>query len=565
MTPTPLNEYQVQALNTLPDRPLGQRFPYMLRFALLVALFTAVVLLLQGLAGCFTTELSGYPDEPAHLITGLMVHDYAVSGLKNSPLEFAEKYYLHYPKVGFGIWPPLFHFVEGAWFFLLPASKISVFALQAFIAGLLATLVTVLTSRFYGWVLGVAAGLVFVSLPMIQVYTAMIMADGLMALFAFLSMLAFAAWAESRRLRHAILLGVCIGLALMTKSNAAALALLPVIGLLLLRQYRRLFSPALILGGVIALAIAMPWELLAMRLWTSTVNTTAYSSSYAMNMFLTHLRIYFSACGPVLFPLVAVGFFRKAILPYFHRTIEPIWAAAAALPIALFLFGFAPLPPEPRYHIASVASMCLFAAAGFSWLADVASSLRGATWIRPALAALIAFLYVSITLTVPQRLSFGYSNLAADLISNPRFHRSVMLVSSENAGEGMFIAEIALREPRPSHYILRATKVLSRSRWNLDSYELLRKTPEEVMKYLESIPVRLLIVDDTPGPIKVPHHGLLKQTVALYQDKWSHIASYPRSGPNSAGGRIEVYEYTGPAKDGGTIDLDLYYTLDKIR
>ena len=304
MSSIPLNEYTVRTQQNTPlNQSKKQRFTPRLRFALLLVIYTSIVLLLQGLAGCFTTELSGYPDEPAHLITGLMVHDYAVSGLHNSPLAFAKDYYLHYPKVGFGIWPPLFHFVEGAWFLLVPASKFSVFALQAVITGLLATLVALLVSRFSGWVAGVATGLVFITVPVIQAFTSMVMADGLMALLAFLGMMAFAAWVESRRLLHAILLGVCLGLALMTKSNAAALALLPVIGLLLMRQYLRLVSPALILAGIIALVIAVPWQLLAMRLWTSTVSASAYSPSIAMNLFTTHLRIYYGVCGPVIFPL----------------------------------------------------------------------------------------------------------------------------------------------------------------------------------------------------------------------------------------------------------------------
>ena len=143
--------------------------------------------------------------------------------------------------------------------------------------------------------------------------------------------------------------------------------------------------------------------------------------------------------------------------------------------------------------------MCVFAAAGYWWLTDVALSRRDAPWIRPVFAGLIALLYVSSTFAVPHRLSLGYAKLAADVMSNPKFEHSVMLVSSEHFGEGMFIAEIALREPRPSHYILRATKVLSRSRWNLDNYELLRKTPEEVMK--------LSGVDSSPTADRRRHPG----------------------------------------------------------
>src|ERR1035438_2427795 len=62
----------------------------------LLFLFLGVSVLLQNLAGAYRADLDGYPDEPAHLLTGLMVHDYVMSGFSQRPMQFAESYYLHY-------------------------------------------------------------------------------------------------------------------------------------------------------------------------------------------------------------------------------------------------------------------------------------------------------------------------------------------------------------------------------------------------------------------------------------------------------------------------------------
>ena len=56
-------------------------------------------------------------------MTGLMVRDYIAAGFPDSPFRFAENYYLHYPKVAIGHWPPVFYSIQAAWMliFRLPA------------------------------------------------------------------------------------------------------------------------------------------------------------------------------------------------------------------------------------------------------------------------------------------------------------------------------------------------------------------------------------------------------------------------------------------------------------
>jgi len=63
----------------------------------IVVLLFSVVLALQYLAGAFTSELSGYPDEPSHYMSGVLVHDYIQARFPSSPMSFASQFYLHYP------------------------------------------------------------------------------------------------------------------------------------------------------------------------------------------------------------------------------------------------------------------------------------------------------------------------------------------------------------------------------------------------------------------------------------------------------------------------------------
>ena len=513
-------------------------------------LFTGLAAALQYRDGAYRTELGSYPDEPAHLITGLMIRDYLFSGMKTGPVDYAENYYLHYPKVGFGMWPPLFHFTEAAWFVLFPPSRTAAFVLEALITGLLAAMVAANAARLFGISFGLMGEVCFVFMPVVRLYTGMVMADTLMALIAFAAMLAFAAYVEKGGYGRAALFGLLCGLALMTKSNAAALALLPPVTLILLRKYRMLIAPATLLAAAVALAIAIPCQLLVVHFWTGAVSPYKYSAGFVLEMLRVHLAMYFRLPGFVLLPLAIVGAVHRVVLPYLSRTIQPPWASAAGLVAAMFLFGFAPLPSEPRYHIAAVAAIVLFACAG----------LYAIMSRYPAVALAVAALFVVTAGATPPYKNHGFMAAAEALEKNPAYRNAVMLVSSENFGEGMLIPEIALREQRPGHYVLRATKVLSRSRWDLDSYELLYKTPEEIEKYLESIPVRLLVFDTSPGVARMAHHALLRQLLQTRTDKWRRVASYP----NDSGGNVEVYEQQGAADRPGAIQVDMRYTLRTV-
>src|SRR5687768_1057590 len=70
------------------------------------ALLLAEVLLLQWLGGAYASGFGGHPDEAAHYVSSLMVRDFLPQAASGHPMQFAQSYYLHYPKVAIGNWPP---------------------------------------------------------------------------------------------------------------------------------------------------------------------------------------------------------------------------------------------------------------------------------------------------------------------------------------------------------------------------------------------------------------------------------------------------------------------------
>src|SRR5690349_18771216 len=65
----------------------------------LYAFFFALTITLQIQSGTYSSEFGHEPDEPAHVVSALMVHDYVASRFPGTPMHYAETYYLHYPKV----------------------------------------------------------------------------------------------------------------------------------------------------------------------------------------------------------------------------------------------------------------------------------------------------------------------------------------------------------------------------------------------------------------------------------------------------------------------------------
>jgi len=98
----------------LQDRQVTlSRLRLILRDAAVFLIILLVTLLLQWGSGAHSAALGAEPDEASHYVTGVMIRDYIARGLPGNPVTFAKDFYIHYPRVAFGLWPPLFHLLSG--------------------------------------------------------------------------------------------------------------------------------------------------------------------------------------------------------------------------------------------------------------------------------------------------------------------------------------------------------------------------------------------------------------------------------------------------------------------
>lgn len=552
--------HRLEPVVPMPARRSPSIFPFVF------PAYLAVAVLLQFAAGAFHQELSGLPDEPAHYVTGLMVREYLATDFPHHPMKFAESYYLHYPKVALGHWPPVFYVMEAVWTLVFPYTRPSVLILMALLTALLATSVAWYVRKLAGTKSAVAVGLLFTVMPLVQAQTGMIMVELLLTLFSFLAAIAYGSYARSESWQPAFWFGVFASLAILTKGDGWALALIPPIVIALTRKFYLLKRFSFWLSALIVVACCAPWQLytlgMAKQGWVGTGPNLRFTLTAASKF----LDVLWHTAGPLFFLFAIVGIAVKILVPWWRgRVVTGPYASMFALLVAVTVFhSVVPVTIESRRMVMDFPGLLIFIPAGIFWTSRklARTSLRSAA--RPAvLAGVATVLFVALDFYIPAKRSFGFLETARDLVKSGDAKGSAFLVSSEADGEGLLVAELAMLQPEPTHFVLRANKLLARVNWNGDRYETRFHSPAAVMQQLDRVPVDTLIIDRTPGPAHLEHHALLLKMLEENPREWKLMGNY---GPaNAAVKPVWVYRRINPdSRRPNNIKVDLTQTLNRI-
>ncbi len=508
-------------------------------------LLLAVVVCLQFLSGAYRGEFGGYPDEPAHYVTSLMLRDYVVHFHFESPLHFAEDYYHHYPKVALGHWPPFFYVVQAIWMALFSAARASLRLQIACTTALLAFGVFREACKLFGRRLAAAAALLTVCLPLVQTYSDEEMSEILLTLMCFWSVVYFARYISSERSRDSLLFGVFFSLAVLTKGNGWLLAAVPPIALVLTRRLRLLLRKSFWAPVALIAALCLPWQLLTMRMAERGWEGGSHPNlPYTASALFEFLRLFPQILGPVLLAMMLAGIVACVLVPSFRRGVRPEWATLFALLLAVWVFhSIVPAGVEDRKLIIAVPAMVLFALAGAVWAADrIPSTTPGFRWRYVAVGGVAATSFFVGTFQIPRVDHYGFNQAAAFLAGFAGPAKSTILVSSDSGGEGMLISEIAMLQPHPAATVLRGTKSLASVDWNGAAYHCIYSNSAEILHFMRDENVRYVVVDSFPPQVKFTHDALLKKTIE--RSKAFHlIRSFP-SDERSMPGEIKIYRLT---------------------
>jgi hypothetical protein len=508
--------------------------------------FFLIVAAIQYASGAFLDGYSTYPDEPSHYVTSLMMRDFFAAGLPmRGGMRFAQDFYLHYPKVGLGHWPPVGYCLYGLWMLLFGPGRVSALLVEAFFTACCALLLYIVARRV-GLAELIADGLAFafVVLPIVQTHNAMVMLEVPLTLFSFAAALVLVRLLESDEWADGVLFGLLTSLAIMTKGNGWALPLMPLIAVLFTRQYRRLMSPRLWLAGAITAVMCIPFTLWSMKMVKDGWDADQASGQFTVQA-LPRLGSYlFTMIGPVLGVLLIVGLAVK-LMPHLRRRtgMDTFWAVMSAYVLSAWLFhAIVPTSIEPRKLFTLLPALLLFAGAGIQYVLERWPSMRHGSRAA-ALATALCVAFVVTTVRIHREYCTAMGRVADFLLSRPELKGTAIAMASIIDGEGRLIAELAQREVWPSVYLVRASKMIADTNWQFTHYKLRYSTPEQITAALVDVPAGIVVVHSESGRPPMPHHSLVKEAMDD-RAKWQKI--YSIDSPCTRhwrGEQIDVYQY----------------------
>ncbi|MEO1998703.1 MAG: glycosyltransferase family 39 protein [Planctomycetaceae bacterium] len=503
------------------------------RRVLEAAVILCAVFAIQFTSGAYHRDFAAHADEPAHFVTGVMVRDYLVTSPGSSPLQFAEEYYLCYPKVGIGHWPPAFYALQGIWYSLVGVSKTSATSLIGLISAGTAWCLYRRLSRRHGTAIAWLTIVVFLGQPLVRSHSILIMSDMAVCLGTLSAMFAFSDFLESPGRKHAASFVLWSSFSVLTKPSAMALAVFVPICVLVTRQTTvaknwRLWAAGAAVGGLTA-----PWYL-----WTWAQGMGLHTHGSISRMVGASLRsgrryhasdALVSAASWWLVVVSVLGIV-SLIVPRWRKTafrdageIDAMAAIALCCGTILFLFA-APIISAPRYFLPFLAGMMILYARGLETLLCRMPGPKPFVWT--VISCLAALAVVTAPGRVPTPVT-GYA-VAAESFGDPDRER-VTLISSNPRGDGAFVAERLLRDRHRSEFVLRASKVLEQSNWSGGRYRVRFSTYDQLSEYLNSVPVHFIVIDDFGhrSDAKLTHHELLKELLVGSPEQFPLIAGFP--------------------------------------
>ncbi len=473
----------------------------------IIALVTAIFWF-QHASGAYQSDFSADEDEPAHVVSSLMVRDYITHDFPGSPLRFAETYYLHYPKVAIGHWPPLFYTAEATWMIVFGRTRAALLSFVAVAGAMLAISIFFGLRRDCGTLISGVSVAVLVSMPLFRTGVYTVAPDILLAALAFWAAIVYGSYLQSGDRRHAFLFGVILICTMLVHGRGAMLLFLPPIAALLAGRgsLKTKWLPALLL-------------LCAATLFIPRLLGQADASSFAsiaQNAWAFLSRLGASMSWPVVL-IATIG----GIQVFRHRSTQMRRIAMAALVLSGCMFqALVNAPFVDRYLLTVAAAIAVLFGAGLQFLLSVfARSTFESRAAKIAVAILACWLIGKNVLVKAVKPDAGCHRFIVDIRSwnSPS---DIYLVGGDPVHEGALIAEVALADSRMQHIVLRASKVLAASSWSGRGYRLRFTTSNAVRCYLDDAHVGLIFAQERSA---TEHMRLLAETLREHSELWTEL------------------------------------------
>jgi 4-amino-4-deoxy-L-arabinose transferase-like glycosyltransferase len=450
-----------------------------------------------------------FPDMPSHALNGIFYKDMIEERGFLHPKSYAERYYVQYPSLTVGMYPPIFYLTEALSFKILGLSPLSA-RLTVLLFTLIGINVFLLMCRlwFPVW-LSVLATVLLLLQPSMLFGQQNVMLE---IPFLAVSMIALYCLYGGLERNNPWLLfwgALFSSLAFLTRQSAVFLLPMWPVWIGLNRKWEVIRSGHLIWGAIVGGILLAPW---------AVVNFTAARGH------LSHLVV-LSIASVLLFGSLK----RKAS----YRFALVWFGGAASFLLTMKL-------TEPRYAIALVPAVIILSmhAVLFLWEKFPVVSRQKTIWVLIVIVLVGMHFNVRRILACPEMTGF---KRVADLIVEDSDCVSVLYDGYYN---GNFILHMRMRDKDKRVFVFRASKVIFSTNFQIDrGYNELVANLGGFLDLLDRYSIKY-IVEEKKDLLKTPANSRLRQW--LHEPEFMVVQEIPviHRGLKSFGSLL-VYKYKG--------------------
>lgn len=500
--------------------------------AYLIAIVAGLVAL--AVSGAWAAGFSG-ADEPAHFLNSWFVSRYLVDAFGADPMAFATEFYLHYPKISIGHWPPAYYALLSPLLLVLPPTPESAFAINLLVSSLPALIAALVIARIERPIFALAAALLCAVTPVAIEAYAFFMLDQAVAAAAIGATMLWLSHVERPAWWKVGSFALVSAGAVLIKGNGWLLLFVPLFHLILTGRWRILAAPAPWVAGLLAGAIVGPWYWLTAGISADGFNH-APGLGYAWDALLYNLAALNANLGPFGLAFALWG----GVSGWRMRGEAPerwnLLAGCGSLALSTLLIqSLVPADLDPRYVAPALAPLILLALAGASALIP-----------RPNFAAVLATLLIAAPgaihlATREPKIDFRLDEAAAEVTAAP----AAWVIDGTSGAEGAFIAAMAVRDSKLRSYAIRSSRLLAESDFMGREYRLTISRPADILARLEHLGVEGVVVSRIGGGPAFPHSKLLRDALRGPGSRYRLIRSLPHG---NRPGDTEIYRAAAPPR-----------------
>lgn len=514
----------------------------LLLFAYLLMVAIGVVAMMKVKA--YSAGFSG-ADEPSHFLNGYFISSYLKSHFGSNPMAFATDFYIHYPKISIGHWPPAYYGLLSMIFLVAPATYTSAFILNVLVASLPAIGVAAALGRLCGRQAALAGVILYALTPLALEGQVMFMVDQPLAAALVAATAIWIAYVDKPTWGRALAFAAMSALAVLIKGNGWVALFIPLYQVALSGTWRKLVSVKLFVAAALGALLVVPWYLVTSKIAADGFNYQA-GPAYAMKALGANLMFFvdnISWLGVALALYAIVAEFRaRAVSPLRWTIVSSITSLILA---TLTLQSLVPVDIVDRYMAPALPAMVVLAIIGALRLLDLFPAMKSGGWRMLGWAVLtVPMAWAGVNHLLERQPKADVSALQVARQLAPTTRPGITVVDGSSGYEGAFIAAMAVNDPGLQSYVVRASKLLADSNFMGSVYTLKFHDSQQVLAELHRLGVQNVVVIRAGDEAAFPHSEQLRQAVAAAGSGYRLSEQVPHQ---HRSGVTEVYEALTPA------------------